>query len=133
MYVNDPIGDLLTRIRNGLMANHTHILVPKSKIKKGILELLIREGFLTSFEEVEGDSFNSFSVELKYNGKTGEPVITEMKRISKPSRRMYSSVSDLHPYRNGYGVYIISTSKGLLTDREARKQNVGGEVLCSIW
>ncbi len=133
MYVNDPIGDLLTRIRNGLMANHTHVLVPKSKMKKGILELLVREGFLASFEEVKNDSFSSFKIELKYNAKTGEPVITEMKRISKPSRRMYSHVSELRPYKNGYGIYIVSTSKGLLTDKEARKQNVGGELVCSVW
>ena len=135
MYVNDPIGDLLTRIRNGLIANHTHVSVPKSKIKKRIVELLVEEGFVSSFEdiEVEGQIQNSLKIELKYNAVTGQSVISEIKRVSKPSRRLYYSMNDLRPLKNGFGVYFVSTSKGLMTDREARKLNVGGEVICSIW
>lgn len=135
MYVNDPIGDLLTRIRNGLIANHTYVSVPKSKIKKRIVELLVEEGFVASFEdlEVEGQIQNSLKIELKYNAVTGLSVISEIKRVSKPSRRLYTSMNDLRPLKNGFGVYFISTSKGMMSDREARKLNVGGEVICSIW
>ena len=135
MYVNDPIGDLLTRIRNGLIANHTYVSVPKSNIKKRIVELLVEEGFVTSFEdlEVEGQIQNSLKIELKYNAVTGKSVISEIKRVSKPSRRLYYSMNDLRPLKNGFGVYFVSTSKGLMSDREARKLNVGGEVICSIW
>jgi small subunit ribosomal protein S8 len=133
MYVNDPIGDLLTRIRNGLIANHSHVSVPKSNMKERIIELLVEEGFIASFEEIEGTPYNSLKMELKYNSVTGLPVISEIKRISKPSRRLYYGVSELHPYKNGFGVYLLSTSKGVITDRTARKLNVGGELLCSIW
>ena len=133
MYVNDPIGDLLTRIRNGLIANHSHVSVPKSNMKERIIELLVEEGFISSFEEIEGTPYNSLKMELKYNSVTGLPVISEIKRISKPSRRLYYGVSELRPYKNGFGVYLLSTSKGVITDRTARKLNVGGELLCSIW
>ncbi len=135
MYVNDPIGDLLTRIRNAQMAEHAVLKVPTSKMKVQIAELLLEEGFIGSIKEEreENSPFANLVIELKYNPKTKKPVISELKRISKPGRKMYIKSKDLHPFRNGFGVYILTTSKGLMTDRKARELNIGGELICSVW
>jgi len=133
MYVNDPIGDLLTRIRNAHMAKHSSLSVSASKMKERVLAILLDEGFISSFERVKGDKFDEIKIDLKYNPKTGDPVISEMKRISKPGRRLYVGAGELQPFKNGYGIYILTTSKGVITDRKARELNVGGELICSVW
>ena len=133
MYVNDPIGDLLTRIRNAHMAKHSSLSVSASKMKERVLAILLEEGFISSFERVKGEKFDEIKIELKYNPKTGDPVISEMKRISKPGRKLYVGAKELQPFKNGYGVYILTTSKGVITDRKARELNVGGELICSVW
>lgn len=133
MYVNDPIADLLTRIRNAQMAGHPSVKIPASIVKGKILEILEEEGFVLSVEKQEGKPQSWFSVELKYNAKTDDPIISELRRISKPGRRVYMKASELHPFRNGFGVYVLSTSNGVITDKKARSLNVGGELLFSIW
>lgn len=128
MGMTDPIADLLTRIRNGNMAGKPYIDAPFSKIKSEIARILKAEGFIKGYNRKD----LSLRVFLKYT-ENGERVITEIKRISKPGCRVYRSKDDVPKVLNGLGVAIVSTSKGVLTDREARDQNVGGEVLCSIW
>ncbi len=132
MPVNDPIADMLTRIRNALMAGHATTSVPSSGKLIGVLEALLREGFISGFEIVERPVQNDIRIHMKY-GKSGERVIRGIKRESKPGRRLYSSVRKLKPLMRGLGCYILSTPKGILSDREARAAKVGGEVLCSIW
>ncbi|MBN2693933.1 30S ribosomal protein S8 [bacterium] len=136
MYVNDPIGDFLTRIRNAQMAKHSYLRVPTSKIKQELANILLEEGFISSVEELEKEERNPVAmleVGLKYNPKTNEPIISEIKRISKPGRKVYIKSKDLHPYKNGFGSFILTTSQGVMTDRKARTLNVGGELICSIW
>ena len=133
MYVNDPVGDLLTRIRNAHMAKHSSLTVFASKMKERVLSVLLDEGFITSYEIDKSGKFDEIKVELKYNSRTGEPVISEIKRISKPGRKMYVGAKEIQPFRSGYGVYVLTTSKGVITDRKARELNVGGEIICSIW
>jgi small subunit ribosomal protein S8 len=133
MYVNDPIGDLLTRIRNAHMAKHSSLSVSASKMKERVLSVLLDEGFIASYEIDKSNKFDEIKIELKYNSKTGDPVISEIKRISKPGRKMYVGASELQPFKNGYGVYVLTTSKGVITDRKAKELNVGGELICSVW
>jgi small subunit ribosomal protein S8 len=132
MSMSDPIADLLTRIRNGYSAKKSGLSLPYSGIKKAILDTLEREGYVrsSSIKEVR-KGIKAIDVELKYH--EGAPVVSEIKRVSKPGRRVYSSVEDLsHPY-NGLGIYILSTQRGILSDSEARAQNVGGEIICSVF
>jgi small subunit ribosomal protein S8 len=130
MYVNDPLGDMLTRIRNALMRGRGVTSTPSSKLRKRVLDVLQDEGYIRGYSEVEKDGFATFDIELKYY--EGDPVITEIKRISKPGRRVYSSVKDLPRVQNGLGIAILSTSKGVMSDNAAREHNVGGEILCHI-
>ena len=132
MLVNDPIADLLTRIRNALTARHDTVTVPASKMKKAIVDILVEEGYLKSAEIVEIDGHTNIYITLKYAGKN-EKVITCLKRISKPGLRVYCGHEDLPKVLNGLGIAIISTSKGVMTDRQARAQKIGGEVLAYIW
>ncbi len=133
MYVNDPVGDLLTRIRNAHMAKHSSLSVSASKMKERVLSVLLDEGFIASYEIDKSNKFDEIKIELKYNSKTGDPVISEIKRISKPGRKMYVSAAELQPFKNGFGVYVLTTSKGVITDRKAKELNVGGELICSVW
>lgn len=128
MGMTDPIADLLTRIRNGNMAGKSSVDIPFSNIKAEILRVLKTEGFISDYIQ---DNRN-LRVYLKYT-ETGKRVISEIKRISKPGCRVYSSTADLPKVLNGLGVAIVSTPKGVLTDREARQANVGGEVMCTVW
>ena len=122
--VNDSIADMLTRIRNAQTARHESVTVESSIMKKSIAQILLDEGYISSFEEVEND--------LKYVNKN-QRVITGLKRISKPGRRIYASCNDLPKVLGGLGIVIVSTSKGVMTDREARKLGIGGEVLAYVW
>ena len=127
----DPIGDLLTRIRNGQMRRTAKVNSPNSRLRVRLLDVLQEEGYIRGYAEVEIKGHKELEIELKYH--EGEPVIRELKRISTPGRRVYSSVSDLKPHRQGLGVSILSTPKGLMTDTTAKEKNVGGEVLCQVF
>ena len=130
--MSDTLGDMLTRIRNGQTTNKKVVDAPASSFRKNVLEVLKREGFIRNFEEKEiKPGINSFEIELKYYN--GKPVITEIKRISKPGRRVYSSIKNLQKTYNGLGISILSTPRGVMSDNEAREANVGGEVLCTIY
>ncbi len=132
MLINDPLGDLLTRIRNGQMARLTSIKSPASKMRASVLEVLKREGYIRGFSVNKKDNgIGEFNVELKYS--EGQPVIREIARISKPGRRVYSQVKDVPRVYNGLGIAILSTPRGVLSDKEARAENVGGEVLCRVF
>jgi small subunit ribosomal protein S8 len=133
MAVTDPIGDLLTRIRNGQLRGTAKIKSPNSKLRIRVLDVLQAEGFIRGYAEVEfkGSGRKELEIELKYH--EGQPVIRELKRVSTPGRRVYASVSDLKPHRNGLGVAIVSTPQGVMTDTTAREKNVGGEVLCQVF
>ncbi len=131
MTMTDPLADMLTRIRNGQRANKRVVEAPASKMRARVLEVLKREGFIRGYEDGEHDSKPVFLIELKYH--EGEPVISAISRVSKPGRRVYSSVKDLPRVRNGLGISIVSTPKGVLSDAEARDANVGGEVLCTVF
>ena len=130
MNTTDPIADMLTRIRNANRERHATVDVPYSKVKKAIADILVSEGFVESTEVIE-DTHKTIRITLKYQGKTR--VLQGLKRISKPGLRIYASVEELPRVLNGLGIAIISTSKGIMTDKEARKQNVAGEVLAYIW
>lgn len=132
MTMSDPISDLLTRIRNAQLAKHDRLDMPASKLKLEVCRVLKQEGFIQEFRLIEAEPQSAIRVYLRYSAE-GIPAIEHMARISKPGRRVYSNVDDLHEVRNGQGVGIISTSQGLLTDREARERRVGGEVLCELW
>ena len=127
----DPIGDLLTRIRNGQLRRKAKISSPNSRLRVRLLDVLQAEGYIRGYAEVETKGHRELEIELKYH--EGEPAIRELKRVSTPGRRVYSSVSELKPHRQGLGVSIISTPKGVMTDITAREQNVGGEVLCQVF
>ena len=132
MVMTDPIADFLTRIRNGNMRKFDVVEAPASKIKRQIAEILKAEGYVKDVEYVEDNKQGVIRVFLKY-GKNGEKVITNLKRISKPGLRVYTKHEDMPKVLNGLGIAIVSTSEGLLTDKEARQKNVGGEVLAYIW
>ena len=133
MTMNDPIADMLTRIRNANTAKHDTVDIPASKMKISIAEILWKEGYIKSFEVEEVGNFKNIHVTLKYGKDKNTRIITGLKRISKPGLRVYASKEDLPRVLGGLGTAIISTNKGVLTDKEARKENVGGEVLAFIW
>ncbi len=132
MVVTDPIADMLTRIRNAITAKHSDVEIPASKTKKAILDILVAEGYIAGYEEIEHELQNVLKVTLKYGAK-GERVITGLKRISKPGLRVYAKSEELPRVLNGLGIAIVSTSKGIMTDKNARNQNLGGEVLAFVW
>lgn len=132
MVVTDPIADLLTRIRNALTARHESVTVPASKMKKAIADILVEEGYVKSAEIVDDNGHPVIRIALKYGAKY-EKVITNLKRISKPGLRVYCGSADLPRVLGGLGIAIISTSKGIMTDKKARNLNVGGEVLAYVW
>ena len=132
MSMSDTLGDMFTRIRNGQTTNKKVVDAPASRFRKNVLEVLKREGFIRNFEEKEmKPGINFFEIELKYYN--GKPVISEIKRVSKPGRRVYSSIKNLQKTYNGLGISILSTPRGVMSDNEAREANVGGEVLCTIY
>ena len=132
MVVNDPIADMLTRIRNAQIAKHDAVVLPASNTKKAIAKILLAEGYVKSVDFIDEAPQGSIKIALKYvNGK--QPVIAGLKRISKPGLRVYAKAEELPKVLGGLGIAIISTSKGLMTDKEARKEMIGGEVLAYIW
>ncbi len=130
--MTDPIADMLTRIRNAVRVERPHVDMPLSKVKRGLAEVLKREGYIWDWKEVDGQPVGQLRLELKY-GPNGERVIRHIKRVSKPGRRVYTGAASLKPVLNGLGISIISTSRGVVSDREARQKNLGGEVLCELW
>jgi small subunit ribosomal protein S8 len=130
--MTDPIADMLTRIRNAVRVERPHVQIPASKVKRGLAEVLKREGYIWDWEEVQAEPASQLRIYLKY-GPNGEKVIRHIKRVSKPGRRVYSGAADLRPILNGLGISIISTSRGVVSDREARQRKLGGEVLCELW
>lgn len=133
MMTSDPIADMLTRIRNANTAKHDTVDVPSSKMKLAIAEILFNEGYIKKYEVIEDGIFKTIHITLKYGKDKNEKIITGLKRISKPGLRVYAGKDELPRVLGGLGVAIISTNKGILTDKEARKQQVGGEVLAFIW
>ena len=131
MSLQDPTSDCLTRIRNGLMRGKKVVNAPFSKFKHELVSLLVKEGYIASCEKIKLEGKDSLSITLKYINE--DPAIREIKRISKPSLRRYSSSSDLPEVKNGLGIFILSTNKGLMSDKDARSQNIGGEVICEVF
>lgn len=131
MSCSDPIADMITVIRNGVMVGKTEVSVPHSKIKEGICQVLVDEGYVTRFDVLETQPAKTIKVNLKY-GPTGEQVIHEIRRVSKPGRRIYRKRAELRPIINGFGISVVSTSKGVLSDRACRAGNIGGEVLFTV-
>lgn len=132
MAMSDPLGDMLTRIRNGQMARKDSVPVPASKLRANVLDVLQREGYIRGYMQTElRQGINELTIELKY--QDGEPVIREISRVSKPGRRVYSKIKDLPLTLNGLGISILSTPRGVMSDQEAREANVGGEILCQIF
>ncbi len=131
MSMNDPLGDLLARIRNAQLRNKSKVSSPNSRLRERVLEVLKSEGYIRGYAVVERDGRSEIEVELKYFD--GEPVIREIERISKPGRRVYTSVRNLPRINNGLGVAIVSTPKGVMADHDARDANVGGEILCTVF
>ena len=130
MSMQDPISDLLTRMRNAQMAGHTEVKIPNSKIKRSILNVLLNEGFIDEFS-ADDEQKSQITVQLRYHD--GKPVIEELKRVSRPGLRIYKECEDLPQVRGGLGIAIVSTNKGVMTDKKARSQGVGGEVLCTVF
>jgi small subunit ribosomal protein S8 len=130
--MTDPIADMLVRLRNGMQRGHESVTLPASKLKGEILRVMKAEGFITDYEKVEEDGHPRFRVHLRYVSE-GRPVITGASRISRPGKRVYAGRRSVRPVMGGMGVAIVSTSKGVLTDQEARRDNLGGEVLLQIW
>jgi small subunit ribosomal protein S8 len=131
--VNDTIADMLTRIRNANLAKHQIVQTPLTNVTRNIAKVLLDEGLISSFEELKNGARSSLLLSLKYSGKTRTPSIQKIQRISKPGLRVYSGAKKMPRVLGGFGTAIISTSKGLMTDKEARQQQVGGEILCYIW
>ena len=131
MSFQDPISDCITRIRNGLMRGKMNVLVPYSKLKHDLANVLVSEGYLKACKKIDLDSKIMIDIELKYHDD--KPVIKEIKRISKPSLRKYSGASEINSVKGGLGSYILSTNQGLMTDKDARANNVGGEILCEVF
>jgi small subunit ribosomal protein S8 len=132
--MTDPIADMLTRIRNAVRIERPVVEMPHSKVKRGVAEVLKREGYIWDWREEDAKETpgTQLLIDLKY-GPNGERVIRHIKRVSKPGRRVYSGAKELRPILNGLGISIISTSRGVVSDREARQKNLGGEVLCELW
>ena len=132
MSMSDTLGDMITRIRNGQSTKMKKVDAPASRFRKNVLEVLKREGYIRDFSEIEKHpGINFFEIQLKYY--EGRPVISEIKRVSKPGRRVYSSIKNLQKTYNGLGISILSTPRGVLSDNEAREANVGGEILCTVY
>ena len=131
--MTDPIADMLTRIRNANTSKHDTVDVPSSKMKLAIAKILLDEGYIKSYELVENGKFNDIRITLKYGASKNEKIISGLQRISKPGLRVYANKEELPKVLGGLGVAIISTNKGVITDKEARKLGVGGEVLCFVW
>ena len=132
MSMTDPIADMLTRIRNANQVSHATVEMPSSKLKLQLAKLLKEEGYISDYEEKTSDKFKVLSITLKYDAKN-KPIITKLERVSKPGLRNYSKAKNLPKVLGGMGIAIVSTSKGLLTDRKARKENIGGEILCYVY
>ncbi|GCA66698.1 30S ribosomal protein S8 [Mediterraneibacter butyricigenes] len=133
MTMSDPIADMLTRIRNANTAKHDTVDVPASKMKIAIADILVDEGYITKYDLVEDGNFKTMRITLKYGADKNEKVISGLKRISKPGLRVYANSEDMPKVLGGLGTAIVSTNKGVITDKEARKLGVGGEVLCFVW
>lgn len=134
MAANDTIGDMLTRIRNANMARHQRTEVPSTKMTRSVATVLKSEGYIMDFEESEAEGVKrNLVITLKYRGRNRQPIINTLKRISKPGLRVYSNRQDLPRVLGGIGIAIISTSSGIMTDRDARRTGVGGEILCYVW
>ena len=133
MSMSDPIADMLTRIRNANTAKHDTVDVPASKMKLAIANILLDEGYIAKYDLVEDGSFKTLHITLKYGVDKNEKVISGIKRISKPGLRVYANTEDIPRVLGGLGIAILSTNKGVVTDKEARKLGVGGEVLCFVW
>ncbi len=133
MSMSDPIADMLTRIRNGNTAKHDTVDVPASKMKKAIADILIKEGYVKGYEVIEDGIKATIRVSLKYGETKNDKVITGIKRISKPGLRVFAGADELPKVLGGLGIAIVSTSQGLMTDKEARKANIGGEVIAFVW
>ena len=133
MTMSDPIADMLTRIRNANTAKHDTVDVPASKMKLAIANILVDEGYIAKYDLVEDGAFKTIHITLKYGADKNEKVISVLKRISKPGLRVYANTEDIPKVLGGLGTAIISTNKGVVTDKEARKLGVGGEVLCFVW
>jgi len=131
MHMNDPLGDMLTRIRNASMRGKSTVRTPASKIRKWVLDVLQTEGYIRGYEEVTEDGHPEIEISLKYFD--GQPVIRELRRVSTPGRRVYSGAREIPQVRQGLGVAIVSTPKGVMSDAQARTANVGGEVLCTVF
>ena len=131
MAMNDPIGDMLTRIRNAQMRGKSTVRTPASKVRAWVLDVLASEGYIRGYEKVEDSKHPELEISLKYY--EGDPVIRELKRVSTPGRRVYAGVKDIPSVRQGLGVAIVSTPKGVMSDSQARADNVGGEVLCTVF
>jgi small subunit ribosomal protein S8 len=131
MPLNDPLGDLLSRIRNAQMRNKSKVISPNSRLRESVLDVLKNEGYIRGYAVVERDGRSEIEIELKYFD--GEPVIREIERVSKPGRRVYTSVKNMPRINNGLGVTIVSTPKGVMADHDARDANVGGEILCTVF
>jgi small subunit ribosomal protein S8 len=130
MTLSDPLGDMLTRIRNGQAAHKAAVISPASRLRENVLEVLVREGYIRGYNREEG-SHGALSIELKYHN--GAPVIRQLKRVSRPGRRVYSGVKDLPRVYNGLGIAIVSTPRGVMSDADAREAHVGGEILCTVF
>ena len=133
MTMSDPIADMLTRIRNANTAKHDTVDIPSSKMKLAIADILVKEGYIAKYELIEDGSFKTIRVTLKSGADKNEKIITGLKRISKPGLRVYAGAEELPKVLGGLGVAIISTNEGVMTDKEARQKNVGGEVLAFVW
>ena len=133
MAANDTIADMLTRIRNANLARHQTVDIPSTRMTRSIAQVLQEEGFIDSFELVDEGVRSKLVIKLKYRGKTRDPIIKNLKRVSRPGLRVYSNLKELPRVLGGIGIAIISTSSGIMTDRDARRQGIGGEVLCYVW
>ena len=130
---NDTISDMLTRIRNANLARHQIVQIPLTNMTKRIAEVLLAENLINSFEELKNGTNSSLLISLRYTGKDRQPAITKIQRVSKPGLRVYSSAKKMPRVLGGFGTALVSTSKGLMTDRKVRQENIGGEILCCIW
>ena len=131
MSLSDPIGDMLARIKNALMRNHKIVELPSSKFKTKIADVLKSEGYIINYKNIENENKQILEINLKYN--SGNPVINTIERVSKPGRRIYAKADSISKIQNGLGLAIVSTSKGIMTDNDARTKNIGGEIICKVF
>ena len=132
MKTSDPLSDLLTRLRNGMRAGHDKVDVPSSRMKEAVLKVLEEEGYIASYRKVQDEGRSVLRVGLKYDPE-GEPIVSGIERVSRPGRRVYAKADDIPSVLGGLGMSIVSTSKGIVTDKKARQSRLGGEVLCNVW